>query len=71
MVFIPTLCTIRRVQNLLCTVGWPLPNLMSNEFLREELTVDNLRKLLKAELKIVAQTLNVDVTAGVPVRRKF
>ena len=34
-----------------------------NEFLREELTVDNLRKLLKAELKIVAQTLNVDVTA--------
>ena len=27
------------------------------------LTVDNLRKLLKAELKIVAQTLNVDVTA--------
>ena len=34
-----------------------------DEFLREELTVDNLRKLLKAELKIVAQTLNVDVTA--------
>ena len=32
-----------------------------NEFLREELTVDNLRKLFKAELKIVAQTLNVDV----------
>ena len=29
-----------------------------DEFLREELTVDNLRKL-----KIVAQTLNVDVTA--------
>ena len=57
----PTLCTIRRV-HLLCTVGWPLPNLMSMNF-REELTVDNLRKLLKAELKIVAQTLNVDVTA--------
>ena len=33
-----------------------------DEFLREELIIDNLRKLLKAQMKIVAQTLNVDVT---------
>ena len=39
-----------------------------DEFLREELTVDNLRKLLKAELKIVAQTLNVDVTACIRIK---
>ena len=34
-----------------------------DEFLRDEFTLENLRKLFKAELKIVAQTLNVDVTA--------
>ena len=33
-----------------------------DEFLGEELTVDNLRELVKAELKIVAQSLNVDIT---------
>ena len=62
MVFIRT-CTIHRVQ-LLCIVlsRMATSKFDVNKFLGEELTVDNLSKLIKAELKIVAQTLNVDVT---------
>ena len=59
-VFILT-CTIHRVQIALHS-RMATSQFDVNKFLGEELTVDNLRKLVKVELKIVAQTLNVDVT---------